>query len=280
MDCKVFRKEIDELETGQPLSTSAQAHVNACLNCQSFQAERLSLRQLVGSLGPVSAPPDFDFRLRARLAAAQSNGSNSFHRARFAPSLKAISVAASLVVLIAAAVVFKPFQSGPSNLPVASNNPSQAQPFDAQPAKLKDNDAQVAAASHNDKAVAAETDSNTLKTNAPSPSREDVETIARAKAARGAVQTKTERPPVISNDFAFRGTTPVITPAGPSATNLSRDNATASLQVPAQPVKVLLHDRQGAMRSVVLGPVIFGSQDFLERSAERHAPAADVEGIW
>ena len=44
MDCKAFRQEIEELETGEPLGAGAQAHVNSCVACRTFQSERLSLR--------------------------------------------------------------------------------------------------------------------------------------------------------------------------------------------------------------------------------------------
>ncbi|HEY0385833.1 MAG TPA: hypothetical protein VGC64_07460, partial [Pyrinomonadaceae bacterium] len=84
-----------------------------------------------------------------------------------------------------------------------------------------------------------------------------------------------------SSDYTFGGTAPVITPVRPPATASAVDKESAALlQVSTQPVRVLLHDRQGAMRAVFLGPVIFGSQDILERTAQRSPSASDAEGVW
>ena len=104
--------------------------------------------------------------------------------------------------------------------------------------------------------------------------------VAVEKRARNMNAGKTNRSPVFDNDSALRGNPPVIMPAQPSVINSAGMDATASLRVPSQPVKLLLHDRQGAMRSISLDPVIFGSQDFLERAARLHNSSADIEGIW
>ena len=50
-------------------STAATEHLRECAACREFHEQQTKLRQIVGSLGTVDAPADFDFRLRARLAA-------------------------------------------------------------------------------------------------------------------------------------------------------------------------------------------------------------------
>lgn len=286
MDCKAFRKEFEELETGEALSLTAQGHVDSCPACRSFQSERLSLRQLVKSLGAVSAPPDFDFRLRARLAEAKSNGNNSLRRARFAPGLKAISVAASFALLIASAVVFKQFQPASPNAPASVGNPAIAESNTTQTPKSDDNsakanDGQLAAASQSAEATETESKHDASQPNAIPQSKNRVEKIAQAKLARSAVQPKTEHQSVVSNDITFGGNPPVITPVRPTGTSGAGDRETAALlRVSSEPLKVLLHDRQGAMRSVSLERVVFGSQDFMERSASKRKPASENEGIW
>ena len=287
MDCKAFRTEFEELETGEPLSATAQGHVDSCAACRTFQLERLSLGQLIKSLGAVNAPPDFDFRLRARLASANSTGSNSLHRARFAPGLKAISVAASFALLIAAAIVFKQSQPAQLNAPAVSVNPAVAKGDEGQMQQPvnsfetgKDT-GQLAAATQGGRAIGPAKEADAAPSGMTSQPKNKVERFAQAKSARNATQLKTERSPVNSNDLAFGGNPQVITPAQPPATNntVNTDNA-ALLHVSSQPFKVLLHDRRGAMRSVSLERVIFGSQDFLEGNAWRRPLTSDVEGIW
>src|SRR5215217_9052680 len=72
-NCEVIRRELDELMPGAACSAAATEHLRECASCREFHGQQTKLRQIVGSLGTVEAPADFDFRLRARLA--QSNGS-------------------------------------------------------------------------------------------------------------------------------------------------------------------------------------------------------------
>ena len=124
-ECRNTRREIDELELGHRPSVRAAAHMAACPACQNFQAERTSLRELVGSLEPVVAPPDFDMRLRARLAAEKYDKRRQpfFARVISTPAL----AAAALFVIVAGSVVWisrRP--SAPIALPnkpeIAGNN--------------------------------------------------------------------------------------------------------------------------------------------------------------
>ena len=103
-ECRNTRREIDELELGHRPSREATAHIAACTACQTFQAERSSLRELVGSLEPVVAPPDFDMRLRARIAAEkyETRQQPFFARLVSTPAL----AAAALFVIIAGSVVW------------------------------------------------------------------------------------------------------------------------------------------------------------------------------
>ncbi|HYG09958.1 MAG TPA: hypothetical protein VD835_08440, partial [Pyrinomonadaceae bacterium] len=67
MNCQKCKTEIEDRDLRrESLSHAAQAHMAACANCRVFGEERLALRRLVGGLEKVSAPADFDFRMRAR----------------------------------------------------------------------------------------------------------------------------------------------------------------------------------------------------------------------
>ena len=284
MDCKAFRTESEELATGESLSRTAQAHVNACVACRTFQAERLSLRQLIGSLGPVNAPPDFDFQLRARLAARKSAGNQAFHRSWFAPGLRAISVAAAFVLLVAGAIGFRYFQSAQLGQQVATGTSSPAKAIVTQPRGDAPEQLAVAAqAQPVSEAQPAAAQPNKLTAARPDEAvraKGITERIAQARQPRSALPTQPNR--TLTTDLTFGSNPPVLVrDRSASAQSLDEGDATAALlRVSSQPFKVLLHDRQGGLRSVSLEPVVFGSQDFLGRAMQRPQLATNGEGIW
>jgi hypothetical protein len=67
-NCELIRQELDELMLDEVCSSAVTHHLRECAGCREFQEQQTKLRRMVGGLGIVSAPPDFDFRLRARLA--------------------------------------------------------------------------------------------------------------------------------------------------------------------------------------------------------------------
>lgn len=102
--CELIRRELEELTLKEEFSAGAAEHLRACAGCREFERQQTKLRQIVGSLGTVNAPADFDFRLRARLAAdSQPSG---FHYWSFA--VKGLATAAILVVFgVAVAVLWQ-----------------------------------------------------------------------------------------------------------------------------------------------------------------------------
>ena len=66
--CRDVRQEIDQSELRQNLSANSEAHLAACAACKTFRNERGRLRELIGGLKPVTAPADFEMKLRARIA--------------------------------------------------------------------------------------------------------------------------------------------------------------------------------------------------------------------
>src|SRR5216683_3596836 len=123
MECRATRQEIDE--GGGQLSAQALRHVASCAQCLAFQNERARLRELLTSLEPVTAPADFDFRLRARIAAqTESVGPRSFFSG-FALSTPAIAVAALVIVALGGSIVWIKQRSAKQVPTVAVNSPSQ-----------------------------------------------------------------------------------------------------------------------------------------------------------
>jgi len=100
-NCEVVRRELDELILGEACSTAATEHLRNCASCREFYEQQTKLRQIVGSLGTVEAPADFDFRLRARLA--QSNGSSVY----WPFARRGLAVAAMVVVFLVGVVVVR-----------------------------------------------------------------------------------------------------------------------------------------------------------------------------
>src|SRR5260370_5884063 len=105
MECRATRREIDE--GGEHLSGQALRHVASCARCLAFQNERARLRDLLTSLEPVTAPADFDFRLRARMAQTERLGPRSFFSG-FALSTPGMAGAAAVVIVALSAVWLLP----------------------------------------------------------------------------------------------------------------------------------------------------------------------------
>ncbi|HYJ45746.1 MAG TPA: hypothetical protein VEV81_03960, partial [Pyrinomonadaceae bacterium] len=107
MNCQVCQREIEELELGESLSEGAHAHILACSECRAFHDERQSLRRLVRELEPVVAPPDFEFRLRARLAATSNGHGRHFALRTILSRAPAIALAASFALLVAGVIIYR-----------------------------------------------------------------------------------------------------------------------------------------------------------------------------
>ena len=96
--CEVIRRELDELMLDETCSTAALDHLRECGACREFHEKQTKLRHIVGSLGTVTAPADFDFRLRARLANESGRSVSSFHFIAWPVLRGGLATAAVLVV--------------------------------------------------------------------------------------------------------------------------------------------------------------------------------------
>ncbi|HEX8708582.1 MAG TPA: hypothetical protein VF723_10105 [Pyrinomonadaceae bacterium] len=287
MNCQSCRIEIEELETAERPGDAAGAHLRACAPCRTFYSERLALRQLVGSLEPVSAPPDFDFRLRARLAANKATHTQGFLHRVLAPGAPAVALAVSCAVLIAAALVYnqlKPGSSGVHRAAGAAVQPGAAQiagqksegeprPGGAVAASPASTAAEPAGISQPDKALNRSVeDVNGSRHTRPrlalaggkqGPRRDSIR-IARTGAPS-------------SNDAAVRPA-PLITPSGgPLITAGSNPVIEIPVRPSTQPLRVMVKESRNSRRTVPLEPVVFGSQDILEHGG---AAASASQGIW
>lgn len=232
--CELIRRELDERMLNEDLSTGTAEHLRTCAGCQQFRRQQTQLRQIVGSLGTVNAPADFDFRLRARLAGeSESSGTRYWTFA-----VKGLATAAILVVFgVGGAVVWqrehKPVTvaEGPRNEP--------AKPVEA-PKPPQTSVAPMVAP-----VVAV---NNEPKHKTPTPM---------------AVKPK---PALIARDLSGEGATVV------SNTHPALNTATVfPIEASLQSVKVSLDDGRGNARTISFPPVSFGSQRVLT-TANQFAP--------
>ena len=123
-NCEFIRRELDELMLDETCSASAVEHLKDCSACREFYETRTKLRQMVGSLGTVAAPPDFEYRLRARLA----NGSSSEGFHYWTVARKGLAFAAVLVVFLTGIIVVRNIVNQQTTREVAETKPTVPQP--------------------------------------------------------------------------------------------------------------------------------------------------------
>jgi hypothetical protein len=72
MNCKQIREEIDAASRHNMYGGDVRSHLDACPYCRRYSDETASLTRLLGEQPRVEAPPDFEFKLRARMLRAQA----------------------------------------------------------------------------------------------------------------------------------------------------------------------------------------------------------------
>ena len=112
--CEAVRRELEELMLGDECSNVATEHVRQCGECQEFQQQQTKLRQIVGSLGTVEAPPDFDFRLRARLANESSSAGFHLRSLQWSFASKGLATAAMVLLFVGGVVYVRTIVNSPA----------------------------------------------------------------------------------------------------------------------------------------------------------------------
>jgi len=228
-DCRAVRREIDESELGQRLSAQIESHVASCAACAEFRSQRSRLRELVGILSPVTAPADFDLRLRARIArdnAARARQPSIF---RFVMSTPGIAVAALAVMVVAGLVWFNQRTPLPTSNTARTNGTKENRVTPVAPSVGPENP----------------TDSKPTVLVAAAPPDK------RPNAGRQ-YSNKTTDNAARSSDFNS-------SPA--EAVRLAQDRAgEVSLSAPVNPMVVTVRDERGGSHKILLPPVSFGSQ--------------------
>lgn len=235
-NCEVVRRELDELMPGEVCSTVATEHLRDCASCREFHAQQTKLRQIIGNLGTVEAPADFDFRLRARLA--QSNGSSlnwMFVR-------RGLAAAAMMIVFVTGVLVVRNVMKQSPRVETVAQQPEVHEPRtpdEIRPVVKEDNKPEQVVAGISEEA-------------SPVPQ----------KGERRRVESKKRTLPTLDSAF---GTAEVINGALPLGASAFPINASD------QTFRVSLDDGRGNAKTISFPTLSFGSQRIVQ-NANQVAP--------
>jgi hypothetical protein len=242
-NCEVVRRELDELMLGEACSTGATKHLSECASCREFNEQQTKLRQIVGSLGIVEAPADFDFRLRARLATGGSSGPSIYWRL----ARRGLAVAAMVILFATGAIVVRNLLKQPATV----DNVAQ-QPQVPAPAKREEITPIKKEEKKPEQVVAGMTN--------------DDQPVMRMGDRRP--QNDYKKQPLSS--YAISGTrAEVYNAAEPVGVS-----AAFPIDASLQPFKVSLDDGRGNARTISVPTISFGSQRIVQ-SENQFAPKRD-----
>jgi len=277
MNCRHCKNEIEERDRRREiLSDAAETHLAACANCRVFDEERVRLRQLIGGLEKISAPPDFDLRLRARMTATRKGHAARSDWLKLSPAALAWSaVAGSLALIVSASFYLQPEQ-----LNLAVSQPEQARLVmpQMQPAGEEINSATTSSAESATEIEMPQPPVEILRRNAPAPRRSSqrARTSVRQKRSETARVVKRSEE---SNVSSVRGSSATFAPI-----DLQRGASSSiplQFRVPGRPLEILLGDAQGTPRTLSIDSVSFGSQDVIKRPAKfSNASLSSNQGVW
>ena len=241
-NCKLIRRELDELKLGEAWSSSATEHLRECASCHEFHEQQTKLRQIVGSLGTVEAPADFDFRLRARLA----NSGNSAPTIYWAFARRGLAVAAMMIVFAIGAVVVRNVLNERARVDDVAKHSAVQQPVKPEPAPPA-----VKEASTPEPAVAGVGNNApvAIRKNRPIP-------IEYRKRPLSTIDFSSERAGVING----------AKPAGVSAA--------FPIDASVQSFTVSLADSRGNAKTISVPTISFGSQRIVQ-TGNQFAPKRD-----
>ena len=276
MNCKACSAEIEELEPPQLLSDGAKLHLESCQDCLGFRFEHAALKKMIDSLEVVAAPADFDFRLRARLAASMSGGQGQFSFGGFAPRAWALAIVAAFVVVLAVGLMIRQSRVAPT-LPgehkevvkVNTDKGSDSSvPKGRQPAETRAIETPL-----------RRSDDGTSVNKTASSTR----IVGRGKDGKSPLAGTRETPgeEIRSADF---GTTPpansVLPPGIPDPLTRSSSVAAVPIRSAVKPTLITFTDAKIRSQTMLLRPVTFGGQDVFEPENEMTVLVPTLQGIW
>jgi len=243
--CRLVRREIDESELNLRLSDQIQAHIASCPSCRTFRDERTRLRQLVGSLEPVTAPADFDLRLRARIAAERQRPARASLFPHFLLSTPAMA-AAAVIVMLAASIVWFSQRNRNQPLTVAQNSSASE--------RQRNGEASTASKETNPNPGS---DASPVKTT-------EAQNQAATPNGSGAARDMNRKP---NPSLIAKGRAPSREfDVGPAKVikQIPDSPGEISLSAPNKPLLVSVEDNRGATHKILLPAVSFGAQRLVD----------------
>jgi len=278
MNCQKCKIEIEERDSRREfLSNAAEDHLADCAGCRVFGEERLALRRLVGGLEKVSAPADFEFRVRARMVAEREVGASRAAWFGFSPAALSWPLAGCLALVISASLYLqqRPDMTAP---PITAEQSRAAATTTATPTP------QVSVAevvSPGGQVTETETRSGgvELASTKISPAPRRRMTPARHSSGAG-IEREVTRQVEESASTSLSGATPLVAAGG--AVRGEGALIPVQLDAPEGQLKVLLRDTSGGARTISVDSVSFGSRDVMKRPGATYTKAAlsPNEGVW
>jgi hypothetical protein len=273
MNCQKCTIEIEETDLQrESLSRAAEAHIAACAVCRVFGEERLALRRLVGGLEKVTAPADFDFRMRALMVAERGVRAPRAKWFNFSPAALSWPLAACLALVISATLYFQ------TRRPETPASPQVEQAHAAPVASPQTSVAEAARQSDqsgNNKIRPEVTVASSKISPAPERRRVAPQRVAvRAGVARESAQVGE------STSTSLTGSTPRV--ATLDAMRSESALIPVPLGAPEGQLKVLLRDTSGGARTISVDSVSFGSRDVMRRPGATYTRASlsTNQGVW
>jgi hypothetical protein len=280
MDCQKCKIEIEERDLRrESLSDAATAHVASCASCRVFGEERLALRRLVGGLEKVSAPADFEFRVRARMAAEASRNAPRASWFNFSPAALSWPLAACFALAVSATLYFQqqPLPNAATAMPHEQARTVVVAETPAPQALLTEAPSQSAPARNAE--TLPGTDALSLKNSLAAHRRV---LPARAAVGRTTFDGAQIRARLEESNSASLPVAPVMhTANNPAATTGERVLIPVQVSAQERPLKVLLRETGGAARTISVESVSFGSRDVIGRPATMtKASLSTNQGVW
>ncbi len=263
-NCQNIRREIEEAGSAELLGLAAIAHIQDCPECETLSQQHTKLQQIISGLGTVEAPGDFDFRLRARLA-GEKRGASASRFSGFSLGLRPVAVAAMLLLLVGAALVFLNSRNQ-TVTPVASN--PETPKYTPAPVPVK------VAIPSNTTGTGEQATALPPKDDSTGNDKGEHPSVRSPRNRESNSEVATNRG---GNRFATRDSSSL------QATSLRPDDAaypTAAFPINAsyQQLKVSVDDGRGTSRTISVPTVSFGSERSISQSA---APMmVPVRGSW
>lgn len=260
VDCKNVSREIDELNRDQQPSLAVLTHTEDCVRCRNFYYDRLKLRQIVGELPTVSAPADFDFRLRARLASEKRNDSAKIPSRVLGFGFPSVALA-SIALLVGATLSMRALIDS-TNPPAATLNETPrivaSLPFPIDRGSQVDAKAQPAATS-----TVADDHSDTAKPELATRPKEGLMPGKGNRRRSGTGNSRSKQAPHVNRDELIAGAEPaVVFPLEAS-----------------EPLRVSVDYATGRSRTISLPTLSFGSQEVVSSGASQMIKTA-ARTVW